>query len=738
MVAEIAGAPAVPGLLAAAAGAGGNPLFVTELVRALLAQGGVARDAPDGAVLTLPARLRLTILGRLSGLSAATLQLLRSAAVLGSRFRIQELATVTGRAAFDLTAAVQEAFGHRVLVDDGTWLRFRHDLIREAVYEDSPPSVRRALHREAARRLAAAGVGALRVAEVLADAAEPGDDDAVTWLSGAARDAAETSPGIAVELLDRALALAAPAAPGRDGMLLERAELLLWAGRLPEAEAGCRSLLDRADDAVTGGSAHFVLARCLLAQGRMRECLRHLGTVSRSPAATARQRAEALAWAAVAHLSLGELGDAAATADQARLAAEPLADDTTLSLALTASAGVLDLRSRPAEALRVADRGIQHADRSPVRQGHRYPHHLDKACLLIGLDRFDAARAGVETGMRVSEQLGMPWQLAAYHTVRAVELFSTGAWDDALDAWHQGQELAADDTGVLGTAVVGHSVVSLIAAHRNDLEAARRSVSPAVAVRAAEDSYARYLGHWAATAQARVLEAGGAVPEAVSTLAAAWKECSAAGISAAYPVLGPDLVRLAVAAGDRDRAEQVTAAVTAVADASAVASVTAAALLCQGLRDDDPETLSRAADRYAQVGRPLEVGLAREQAGAAYARVRDADAATASLKRALAAYERLDAARDVARTLRRLRGLGVRPGRRGSRRRPRTGWDSLTETERTVVDLVAEGLSNPQIGDRLFVSRRTVQTHLAHVFQKLQLSSRSELAAAVTRHRGIG
>jgi DNA-binding CsgD family transcriptional regulator len=55
-----------------------------------------------------------------------------------------------------------------------------------------------------------------------------------------------------------------------------------------------------------------------------------------------------------------------------------------------------------------------------------------------------------------------------------------------------------------------------------------------------------------------------------------------------------------------------------------------------------------------------------------------------------------------------------------------------------VARLVAEGLSNPQIGDRLYVSRRTVQTHLAHVFAKLSISSRAQLAAEVTRQGGRG
>jgi DNA-binding CsgD family transcriptional regulator len=75
----------------------------------------------------------------------------------------------------------------------------------------------------------------------------------------------------------------------------------------------------------------------------------------------------------------------------------------------------------------------------------------------------------------------------------------------------------------------------------------------------------------------------------------------------------------------------------------------------------------------------------------------------------------------------------VRRGQRGTRRRPSVGWASLTPTERNVVDLVVEGLSNPQIGERLYVSRRTVQTHLVHVFAKLDVSSRAQLAAQAAR-----
>lgn len=72
---------------------------------------------------------------------------------------------------------------------------------------------------------------------------------------------------------------------------------------------------------------------------------------------------------------------------------------------------------------------------------------------------------------------------------------------------------------------------------------------------------------------------------------------------------------------------------------------------------------------------------------------------------------------------------------RGSRRRPSAGWDSLTPTELSVVELAAEGLTNKAIADRLFVSPATVKTHLAHVFAKLDMANRAELAAEVSRRR---
>jgi DNA-binding CsgD family transcriptional regulator len=71
---------------------------------------------------------------------------------------------------------------------------------------------------------------------------------------------------------------------------------------------------------------------------------------------------------------------------------------------------------------------------------------------------------------------------------------------------------------------------------------------------------------------------------------------------------------------------------------------------------------------------------------------------------------------------------------RGERKRPTSGWGSLTPTEREVVRLVSEGLPNKDIAARLFISSRTVESHLAHVYTKLGFTSRVQLAQEAARH----
>jgi DNA-binding CsgD family transcriptional regulator len=734
LVTEIVAAEPGRRLLAEVAGAGGNCLFVTELVGALLQEGAiqVAGGRAELAETTLPPTLRLTILHRLGFLPAGTLQALRAAAVLGASFSLADLSTTTARSALELTSVLAEAIRARVLEDDADRLRFRHDLLREAVYEDLPASVRQALHREAGRRLAAAGAGALQVAEHLARGAGPGDAEAIAWLTRAAREAAPRSPAVAAELLERAVGLAERGDPVRDELLAERAGVLTFAGRIAEAEAICHRLLERDLDPAVEGQARSCLGWIAVAEGRMRDALDQVEQVLGSRALGEQARATAWGWASMARLSLGELDAAATVAEQARSAAALSGDHVTTSLALTCLAVVAEFRGALGEAVGIIDEAARLADQSPGRQGHRYPLHVTRGHILLELDRLEDARSTLVSGRRISEELGVRWPLTSYQVFLALERFLAGEWDDALAEVEAAPQLA-EETGERYSLVLGWSVRALIALHRGERPAAQAAAASADRELAAGGH--RYRSHWATWVQALLSEDAGAAPEALAALGGVWDRCQRTGLAIEYPVLGPDLVRLALAAGDRRRAGQVAAAVAQVAAANDVATLAGAALRCRGLAAGDPGLLCAAVDAYAKGPRPFDLAVAAEDAGAALARRGDAAAAAPLLGQALAGYERLDAARGVARAEASLRGLGIRRGRRGTRRRPTLGWESLTPTERRVVDLVAEGLSNPQIGERLFVSRRTVQTHLAHVFAKLGVTSRTQLAAEAARRR---
>ncbi|MFD5398918.1 helix-turn-helix transcriptional regulator [Streptomyces sp. NPDC127097] len=98
-------------------------------------------------------------------------------------------------------------------------------------------------------------------------------------------------------------------------------------------------------------------------------------------------------------------------------------------------------------------------------------------------------------------------------------------------------------------------------------------------------------------------------------------------------------------------------------------------------------------------------------------------------------YRQLGAAWDIRRDEARLRAVGIRRGHHGEPQAG-AGWDSLTPTQLTVASYVAQGLSNPEIAARMFVSRRTTQTHVSHILARLGLSSRVELAAAHARRQG--
>ena len=749
LVADAVGAEPGPGLLAEAAGAGGNPLFVNELVGALLQEGTVrvAGGRAEVAHATLPPTLRLTILRRLSFLPDATVQALRAASILGSRFSLTDLATVTGGSALELSVALADAVRATVVADDGRRLRFRHDLIRDALYDDLPGGVRLGLHREAGQRLAAAEAPALQVAEHLARAAAPGDAETIRWLTRAARETVATSPAGAASLLAKAAGLMLPADPGRDALLAEQAGALLRAGRLAETEAVCRELLDRDHDPSVTAGVRICLGHTFGADGRAALALPELERAAGSAAPASTELVAARAIESFTRLILGDLDGAWSAAAEAQSAGRPAGDGQNVgaamtplvlaaqqhtSLAVASLALVAQLRGELSSALQITDDAIRRDDRGPGRHGHSHQVLWARGIILIELDRLDEARSTLQASMRHAEELGAQLYLPNRQVHLAVERFTAGAWDDALAEAQAGLELA-EEIGETNARVTAPVVRSLILLHRNDLPGARN------AAEAAETELAgtgrRYRSHWAQWARALILEADGHADQAYAVLAGCWDWCAQRGLAAEYRVLGPDLIRLALASGDRERARAAAAAVARLAGRNEVPSLAGAALRCRGLADGDAETLAAAVRAYQPGTRPLELAGACEDAGAAYAGQGHLDRAGPLLDQAVRIYEQLDARRDLARAEAVLRQAGLRRGRRGPRGRPQFGWASLSPAEQAVASLVADGLTNPQIGDRLYISRRTVQTHLVHIFAKLDIASRAQLAAEVTRHQ---
>ena len=273
----------------------------------------------------------------------------------------------------------------------------------------------------------AAGAPALQVAEHLARAAAPGDAEAIGWLTRAAREAAATSPDVAADLLERAIGLMDPADPGRDRLLAERASSLMWAGRIAAAEESADPCWTATMTRSAEGPARICLGHALLASGRPRDGLRELERAGSSPVLTDAERASALGWASVARRWLGDLDGAAATAEQARSAA-------------AAAARPPDHRHRHG----LAGRRV----RTPRRPPGRAPDHRRGRCgwptralagrdtairstrtrgfILVELDRLEEARSALDTGRRISEELGVGWHLPSYQMVRTARALHRG------------------------------------------------------------------------------------------------------------------------------------------------------------------------------------------------------------------------------------------------------------------------------------------------------------------------
>jgi len=719
-------------MLTQLSGAAGNPFYLLELVSALVEEGAV--QVSDGHATTdapiLPLSLRLTILRRLSFLPPSALEALRMAAVLGSSFSIADLAAVTDRPIVEVAFTLKEAVDAGLVIDRGGRLVFRHDLVREAIYDDLGPAFRAGLHLQVARRLAASRAPSTQVAIHFALGASEGDREAIDWLLKAGRESIPLSPGISADLLGRAVELL-PISEERDEVTAELVHALLWAGRMREAETVAREALARPLKPAVRGSIRNGLARVLVWQGRPADSLVQIELALSEPGIDDRERSYLLAELALRRLHCRDLSGATTAAEESIALAQHTVHPMAQCDALCALAWVEEDAGDLSAALAYAREAVQLAASDDGREARVMAPSIYEASVLVHADRFAEAEASASRGVQEHIALGVVRTLPLLHAWRALRHYLAGDWVDAASSCDLSLAYA-DEVGLRAFAIWPSAIEAHMALHRGDLAAASEAVLRGER-EFAPNNPSRFGLPWFVWARALIAEAEGRPDQALDLLAGIWEYLTARNCLGETQELAPDLLRLAVASGDLDRAAATARHARMLADRALTASSVSAALLCEGMLEGDPEALLAAV--VAARGTPRMVSLAQacELAGVALAEQGRRDEAASLLGEAIEHLQFMGAQRDARRAEAVLRGLGIRRGIRGPRQRPTSGWAALTTTEVEVARLVAQGLSNPEIGELMFITRRTVASHLSHIFGKLGVASRRELAAQVRR-----
>jgi DNA-binding CsgD family transcriptional regulator len=198
------------------------------------------------------------------------------------------------------------------------------------------------------------------------------------------------------------------------------------------------------------------------------------------------------------------------------------------------------------------------------------------------------------------------------------------------------------------------------------------------------------------------------------------------------------LIHIALAAQDHQLVASTAAAAQRRAQLNPeIRSLAAAAAHADGLLNDSRPSLADAVELFDGGHRPLAFALALEDLGAAAVNDGETQQGVDALGRALELYAHAGATWDAGRVRGRLRALGVRR-RLTSAQRPGRGWAAMTDSELAVAQLVARGLTNREVAERLFISHHTVSSHLRHVFGKLDVTSRVELTRVAARHESDG
>lgn len=723
LCAELLGAAPDDALLRQVARSGGNPFLVRELVAALLEEGWLSIVDGVASLCTtrLPSGFLHAVDQRLGTLSEDARRLLDAGAVFGRTFSVHEAAGLVGRSAIELIPAATEALRAGELLDTGSGLGFRHELVREAVYEALPGPVRVALHREAAAVLRCEGRPSGDVVEHLVRGRRTGDPGSAGVLRQTVDHMASDTPGAAADLVLRWIGMLDEHDGGRTRLTGTAVRLLATAGRVEEARSLAESVLRSGLDPATEAELVLGLCHALKHAGDDRSVVEYTGRCLGRPDVPAGVRADLLAVRAHGLLSGGRLDAAEEAGAGAVAVGRESGQHAAVVLGTTARSSVARARGETGHARQLARDAVSTADTHGGEARHWHPR-LWLARALVASDRFDEADTVLDDGQRDADRLGTAWSGPLWHYYRAELRVAAGRLDEAAAEARAGVR-AAHERGALALAVPLLVLLGDLALRRDDVEAAGAYVARAEELVERGVGVARARLAWQ---QALVREARGEEGDLADVYAALPDDPQ---LMVHEPRVAAALVRRALRSGDLAAADAAAAAAERLADRNPeVTSYRAAALHARGVRLGDLATLRRAVAEYRRSPRPLDRAAALEDAGSAADLAGRRDEAAALLDEAAGHYEASGCARDAARI------RAVLCGRTQVRRhRAPVGPApaALTEAEVRVVRLVAEGLTNRQVAARLYLSPHTVDSHLRHAFTKLDLNSRVELTRRV-------
>ena len=700
----------------AARATGGNPFLVTELVRAWA-------DSPEAETPPTTIRLRRAVHQRVADLGGASLRLAEAVAILGGT----DVNLVHARMLAGLQLADAEACAD-TLRGAGSFraalpLTFAHPLIGEALHDAIEASRAAALHRAAAELLDRAGHADEAVVAHLIVCSRTGDPWTVTRLRAAAARAAQRGADReAVTLLRRAVAEPPGDADAVD-VLHELGQAEALAGDAA-AETDLRRALGRARGPA-GARVALTLARLLARSGRGRE------------AAALLTEARAASGPADSELSLrveAELSSVIRVEPGLQPAPRPRMTDPRSDLRGTTPAERLLLASLAFEAgttgahtditISFAERAL-HDDLLIAEEGSEA---LIVYFAIAGLgyqDRYAAALRHFDAAVEQARQTGSVVGYALARAWRSDVLLRAGRIAEAEADAEEALSLGADHGVTVVAPLALMTLVSLwVEADRLDRAESELAAHgfdgplPVANVLAG-------VQH----ARGRLRLALGDPEAAAADFLAAGEMLLSTGVTT--PAVVPwrsDAALALAAAGQRERATTLAEEELALARALGAPRALGLALRGRALVSRPPSVgaLRDAVVRLRTAGSPIELARALVDVGVLHIRAGEQPAGRDALREALDIAEATGAKRIADRAYSELLVAGALP-----RRRRITGRDALTPGELRVARLAAAGRSNRQIAAELFLTTKTIETHLGHVYAKLSIAGRGDLAAAL-------